>query len=162
MNAMPNALQRGIHRFLMLKPVSALLPNILHRADAFLLRLTRDRYTFTGLVGLPIAQLTMTGARTGTLRTITLVGVPDDDRLALFATNFGRRRNPGWYYNLKAHPECQVVWRGERGTFIARETDGAEYEKYWRLGVAYYEGYEKYKLRAGRRIPVLVLEPKQL
>lgn len=161
MNSKPNALQRLVHRLLMLKPVSALFPKTLHRADALLLRLTRDRYTFSGLVGLPIAQLTMTGARTGRPRTITLVGVPDDDRLALFATNFGQRQNPGWYYNLKAYPECQVLWHGERGTFIARETDGDEYEKYWRLGVSYYAGYEKYKLRAGRRIPVMVLERKK-
>jgi deazaflavin-dependent oxidoreductase (nitroreductase family) len=161
MNVKPNAIQRLIHRLLMLKAVSALFPKTLHRADSFLLRLTRGRHTFTGLVGLPIAQLTMTGARTGKPRTITLVGVPDDGRLALFATNFGQKQNPAWYYNLKAHPECQVLWHGERGTFVARETNGDEYERYWQLGVSWYAGYEEYKFRAGRKIPVMVLEPKK-
>jgi hypothetical protein len=28
------------------------------------------------------------------------------------------------------------------------------------LALSYYEGYEKYKERAGRKIPVMVLEPK--
>jgi deazaflavin-dependent oxidoreductase (nitroreductase family) len=161
MSVKPNALQKLIHRLLTLRPVSALFPKTLHRADSFMLRLTRGRHAFTGLVGLPIAQLTMIGARTAKPRTITLVGVPDGDRLVLLATNFGQKHNPAWYYNLKAHPECQVQWNGERGTFIARETHGAEYERYWQLGLSYYAGYESYKLRAGRKIPVIVLEPKK-
>lgn len=156
----PNALQKQIHRFLMSKPVSALIAKVLHPADAFMLRLTRGRRTFTELVGLPIVQLTMRGAKTGQLRTLTLVGLPDHDKFALIATNFGRMHNPGWYYNLKANPECQVKRHGKKEAFLARETSGAEYDKYWQLAVSYYEGYEKYKERAPRKIPVMVLEPK--
>jgi hypothetical protein len=44
--------------------------------------------------------------------------------------------------------------------YIARETEDNEYEKYWQLALSNYEGYEKYKERAGRKIPVMVLEPK--
>jgi deazaflavin-dependent oxidoreductase (nitroreductase family) len=134
----------------------------LYRADAFLLRLTAGRRTFTELAGLPIAQLTVTGARTGTTRTLTLVGVPDDGRLVLFATNFGQKQNPAWYYNLKAHPECHVQWKDRTGTYTAREASGAEYGRYWQMGVLYYGGYEAYKARAApRHIPVMVLEPKK-
>jgi hypothetical protein len=39
---------------------------------------------------------------------------------------------------------------------------GDEYEKYWRLALSYYAGYEKYRERAvHRHIPVMLLEPKK-
>lgn len=161
MTRRPNAFQKRIHRFLMSKSVSALIAKILHRADAFMLRVTKGRHTFTELAGLPIVQLTMRGAKTGKLRSLTLVGLPDHGRLALIATNFGRTHNPGWYYNLKAHSECQVRWNGKEEVFLARETSGEEYDKYWELAVSYYEGYEKYKERAPRKIPIMVLELKK-
>jgi deazaflavin-dependent oxidoreductase (nitroreductase family) len=158
----PNTFQKWIHQFLMMKTVSALISKVLHRADASLLYVTRGRYTFTGLAGLPIIQLTTIGARTRKARTLTLVGVPDHDRVILLATNFGQNSNPGWYYNLKAHPECQVQCNGTTKTFVARETSGDEYQRYWQLGVAYYAGYEKYKQRAAHRhIPIMVLEPEK-
>ena len=158
----PNAFQRLIHRFLILRPVSAFLSKALHRADSFLLRLTGGRHAFPELVGLPIAQVTMRGAKTGVLRTLPLVSVPDGERLALIATNFGQKHNPGWYYNLKTHPECKVSFYGTCGTFIAREAAAEEYRKYWQLALTYYMGYDVYQQRAvPRRIPVLVLEPKE-
>ena len=142
----------------MLRTVSAFLAIMLHRADAFLL--TWGRYAFPELVGLPIIHLTMRGAKTGKLRLLPLVGIPDGADFALIATNFGQKHNPGWYYNLKAHPECHVQKNGKLEAYIAREANGQEYEKYWQLALSYYAGYDKYRERAGRRIPIMVLEPK--
>lgn len=160
MNVRPNASQKLIHRFLMMKSVSTFLGNVLHRADAFLLHLTNDRHTFTGFVGLPIIQLTTIGAKTGKLRTSPLVGLMDGNKIALIASGFGHAHNPGWYFNLKAHPECVVRFNGMTKTFIARETDGDEREKYWQLALSYYAGYERYRARVRRKIPVMVLDPK--
>jgi deazaflavin-dependent oxidoreductase (nitroreductase family) len=85
----------------------------------------------------------------------------DGEKIAVIASNFGRAYNPGWYYNLKADPECEVSWNGRSGKYIAREAEGEEREKYWQLGLSYYAGYEKYKAHAApRRIPVMVVEPK--
>ncbi|MGZ9220762.1 MAG: nitroreductase family deazaflavin-dependent oxidoreductase [Anaerolineales bacterium] len=160
MNLGPSTSQKLLHRFLMMKSVSAILGNVLHCADAILLHLTNDRYTFTGFVGLPILQLTTIGAKTGKLRTSPLVGLRDGNKIALIASSFGRAHNPGWYFNLKAHPECVVRFNGRTETFIARETDGDEREKYWQLALSYYAGYEKYQARVRRKIPVMLLEPK--
>ncbi|NJC95069.1 MAG: nitroreductase family deazaflavin-dependent oxidoreductase [Anaerolineales bacterium] len=158
----PNAIQKFIHRFLMLRPVSAFLAKVLHHADAFMLRLTRDRHSVAELVGLPIVQLTTVGAKTGIRRVVPLVGVLDRETIALIASSFGRKHNPGWYYNLKAHPECSVYFNGRSGTYIARETEGDERDHYWQIALSYYAGYEKYETRAApRRIPVIVLEPKK-
>ena len=104
----PNTFQKLVHRLLMLRPVSAFLSLVLHPVDSFLLRLTRGRYTVTRIVGLPIIQLTTKGAKTGQLRTVPLVSVLDGKTIALIASNFGGKHAPGWYYNLKVNPECEV------------------------------------------------------
>lgn len=162
MTIRPNAFQRLIHRFLMLKPVSAFLAIALHHADTFWLRLTDNRHTVTEIVGLPILQLTTIGAKSGQPRQSVLVGLQDGEKIVLIASNFGRAHNPGWYYNLKVNPECEVLWNGRSGTYIAREAEGEERERYWQLALSYYAGYEKYKVCAvHRHIPVMVMEPKK-
>ena len=130
MNKTPNALQKFIHRFLMVKPVSAVLSKILHRADALILKHTNGRHTLTKIVGLPIIQLTTIGARTGKARTMPLVSLFDGDKIALIGSNFGQKHNPGWYYNLKAHPKCTVQVSGKPAEYIARQVEGEEREKY--------------------------------
>ncbi|MBN2118321.1 MAG: nitroreductase family deazaflavin-dependent oxidoreductase [Anaerolineales bacterium] len=158
----PNALQRLIHRFVMLRPVTALFAPWVHQLDKALLKLTKGEYTVSEILGWDIVQLTTIGAKTGQPRTMPLIGLVDGEKIALIASSFGRAHNPAWYYNLKAHPECAVQWHGKTGTFVAREAEGDEYQKYWQLGVSTYAGYEKYKERAAHRhIPVMVLEPKK-
>ena len=162
MNVTPNTYQKFIHRFLMLRPVSALLAIVLHTADTALLRFTNGQRTFTRIAGLPIIQLTTKGAKTGQMRTTPLVGMPDGGKLVLIASNFGNKYYPGWYHNLKAYPECDVRFKGKSKRYVARESTGDERARYFQLAVSYYEGYAKYEERAApRKIPVMVLEPKK-
>ena len=161
-NKKPNMVQRLLHRFLMLRPVTAFFAPRVHHLDKAVFRLTGGRYTAAGILGWDIIQLTTIGARTKQPRTMPLVGVIDDERIALIASNFGREHNPAWYYNLKAHAECDVSFKGKNRKYIAYEAEGEEYEHYWQMAVSYYAGYEKYKERAAHRyIPVMVLEPKK-
>ena len=157
----PNAFQRLLHRFLMIRSVTAFFAPRVHLLDAAFLRLTGGKYSLAEILGWHIVQITTLGAKTKQPRTMPLIGVVDNEKIALIASSFGRQHNPGWYYNLKTHPECEVLFKGQRGTYIARETEGEEYDRYWKMAVAFYEGYEKYKERAAHRhIPVMVLEPK--
>ncbi|MEW6086152.1 MAG: nitroreductase family deazaflavin-dependent oxidoreductase [Chloroflexota bacterium] len=161
MNVRPNAFQKAVHRLLMLKPISMVLSKILYRADNFLLLATNGKHTVTRIVGLPIIQLTTKGAKTGKPRTMPLLSIPDGEKIALIASYFGGRHNPGWYYNLKINPECEVRVSGETRTYRARESFGEERERYFQMGISYYEGYAKYRERAAHRnIPVMVLEPR--
>ncbi len=158
----PNTLQKFVHRFFMLRPVTALFAPWIHRVDNAISKATKGKYTVAEILGWNVIQLTTTGAKTGQPRTMPLIGLVDGEKFALIASSFGREHNPAWYYNLKAHPECVVQWKGRRETFLARETEGDEYAKYWQWGVSVYAGYEKYKERAAHRhIPVMVLEPKK-
>lgn len=160
MDRKPNTFQKLIHRFLMLQPVSKFLSVALYRLDILLSKLTKGKHTVTELVGLPVMQLTTTGAKSGQPRAMPLVSLFDGEKIALIASNFGGKNNPGWYYNLKANPKCTVEVNGRAAEYIARRAEGAEREKYWAMAVSYYKGYEKYKNRAAPRvIPVMILEP---
>lgn len=156
----PNILQRVIHRFFMMKPVTAFFATRTHLIDNFVLKLSDGKYTLSEILGWNIVQVMTTGARTGTRHTSILIAVINGDKIALIGSNFGRQHNPGWYYNLKKNPECEVFMNNLPGRYLARETEGEEREIYWQKAIALYVGYEKYRERAAhRRIPVLLLEP---
>lgn len=131
---------------------------VLHHLDGWLLRRSSGRLCVTSvLTGLPVFELTVVGARSGEVRMLPLIGVPDGDRLVLVASSFGQPRNPGWYYNLSANPWCSVVYRGRRYEMEAYEAEGDERERLWDLDVSAYPARNRYARRAGRRIPVMVL-----
>ena len=90
MHRKPNIIQKLIHRFLMLQPVSAFMARVLRRADTLLLRLSHGKLTFAQFSGLPIIELTTTGAKTGRQRSLPLAGLPDGDKYILIASNFGQ------------------------------------------------------------------------
>ena len=104
MTRRPNAFQKLLHRIVMLRPVSAFFAPWVHRLDRLVLKLTKDRHSAAEILGWPIIQLTTIGAKTNRSRTIPLVGVIENEKIALIASNFGREHDPGWFYNLKAHP----------------------------------------------------------
>lgn len=160
MNARPNAFQKLLHQFFMMRPVTAFFAPWIHQVDKAILKLTKGKYTVSEILGWNIIQLTTIGAKTNQPRTMPLVALFDGEKIALIASNLGREHNPGWYYNLRAHPECDVEYNSHSRQYIAYEAEGYERDKYWQLALSYYVGYEKYKERADRKIPVMVLEPK--
>jgi len=158
MTARPNTFQKMLHQIFMLRPVTGFFAPWAHHVDKIILKASKGKYAVSEILGWHIVQLTTIGAKTNQPRTMPLVGLFDGEKIALIASSLGRKNNPGWYYNLKKNPECEVQYHGHSRKFIARETEGEEREKYWQLALSYYAGYEKYKERAGRKIPVMILE----
>jgi deazaflavin-dependent oxidoreductase (nitroreductase family) len=159
MSEKPNAFQKFLHRFAMLKPVSLFLGSSLHYLDSATFKLTNGKHGFAELVGLPMVEVTTIGAKSRQPRSMPLAAYQDGEKFVLIGSNFGRKPNPGWYYNLKANPKCTILINGQTCEYIARETGGEEREKYWQLAVSYYAGYEKYRERTPhRQIPVMLLE----
>jgi deazaflavin-dependent oxidoreductase (nitroreductase family) len=154
--------RRALHRVLMSSFLSPLFARILHRADGFVLGLNGGRFTITSLIaGLPTILFTTIGAKSGLPRTLPIACIPDGEKYALIATNFGQSKFPSWYHNLTANAECGVHVGNRIRTFVARELHGDEYARYWKLAVEIYAGYAAYKERTARRIPVMLLEPKE-
>jgi deazaflavin-dependent oxidoreductase (nitroreductase family) len=105
-------------------------------------------------------MLTTVGAKTGQRRTLPVLGLPDGERIVLIASNYGQRRNPSWYYNLRKNPRASVSVEGVTYEVEARELTGEERERYFQQGVEMYPGFAVYRRRAaGRRIPVIKLDP---
>lgn len=156
----PNIAQRGIRLIMATRLVTWVLARTFHHVDAAFFRASGGRTTAGAILsGLPLITLTTTGAKSGQPRTVTLVGVPDGERLILIASNWGQEKHPAWYHNLKAHPEATVTGGGGIQRYSARELAGAERDSAWARAVALYPGYQGYAHRTnGRTIPVVALE----
>jgi deazaflavin-dependent oxidoreductase (nitroreductase family) len=156
----PNLLQRAVRGIASTALGARLLVPFAHRADRAALHLSGGRTTAVGLLaGLPLVWLTTTGAKSGQKRRVPLVGIPDGDTIVLVASNFGQGHHPGWYHNLRAHPQASVSIGSSDATYVAHEAAGAEYDRLWQKAVALYGGYAAYKTRTGgRQIPIMVLQ----
>jgi deazaflavin-dependent oxidoreductase (nitroreductase family) len=155
----PNPLQRAVRGIASTALGARLLVPFAHRADRAALRLSGGRTTAVGLLaGLPLVWLTTTGAKSGQKRRVPLVGIPDGDSIVLVASNFGQGHHPGWYHNLRAHPQALLAIGSSEAAYVAHEAAGAEYDRLWQKAVALYGGYAAYKTRTGdRHIPIMVL-----
>lgn len=159
--AHPSVVQRLVQKIVALRPISWLLGHVLHRLDKPVLKLTGNRRSLTALLaGVPVVVLKSYGARSGLPRYTPLVGIPDGEGFILVASSFGRKRNPGWYYNLRAHPEVELAVNGQASPYCAREASGEARSRAWRLALDTYAGFAAYARRTGgREIPVFILTP---
>src|ERR1700751_2535092 len=57
--------------------------------------------------GLPILLLHHTGAKAGPQGANPLAYLADDGRYVVIPSKGGAPTNPGWYHNLKAHPQVK-------------------------------------------------------
>jgi deazaflavin-dependent oxidoreductase (nitroreductase family) len=131
-------------------------------AHTFLYRRTGGRlgHRIPGLRG-RMLLLDHIGAKSGTHRTSPLQYVEDGENVAVIASKGGYSKHPAWYYNLKANPDTTVQIGAERRPVHARVViDAQERERLWAKAVAIYRPYEDYRARAGREIPLVVLEPR--
>jgi deazaflavin-dependent oxidoreductase (nitroreductase family) len=154
-----NAVQRLFRQAASTRATARFFAAALHHLDRPVMRLTGGRSSLTSvLTGLPIVELTTTGARSGLPRTLPVVGVPDGERLVLVASNYGSPRHPAWYHNLRAQPACTVRFRGEELAMRAHEAEGEERERLWAQMNRMWPHYDEYQEKTDRRIPVVVLE----
>lgn len=106
---------------------------------------------------LPVVVVTMLGHRSGKVRKAPVMRVEHEGHYAVVASKGGDPRNPGWYYNLKAHPDTVRIQDGPEVFDVAvREVEGEEREQWWERAVAAYPAYADYQRSTTRQIPVLV------
>ncbi len=159
--ASANAVQRGMQMVASSRPGSWLFQRTLYSVDKLLFRISGGRVTVPAVVaGLPIVMFTTTGAKSGQERTMPLLAVPIDDKLAIIGSNYGQQATPGWVYNLEANPAATIA-HGDRSVAVtARSTNDDENDRVWAQAIAIYPGYAKYRERASHRvIRTFILEP---
>ena len=126
-------------------------------ADKKLHELTNGRVSLVALAGLPSLRLTTIGRKSGLPRSTNLLFSPYGEEFVLTGSNWGRRSDPAWTFNLRDHPEATVALRGKEIPVVARQLEGDEYDAMWRLILDFWPGYAMERAAAGRELPVFLL-----
>jgi deazaflavin-dependent oxidoreductase (nitroreductase family) len=113
----------------------------------------------TKLRGVPVVVITSLGASSGKLRKTPVMRVEHEGVYAAVASKAGSPRHPAWYRNFLNHPLVELQDKGAKGDYTAREVSGEERATWWQRAVAIWPLYAEYQAKAGREIPVFVLEP---
>ena len=108
----------------------------------------------------PTLLLDHIGAKSGARRTSPLVYAVDDKNIVLVASKGGYPKHPAWFHNLQANPDTTIQIGSQRRQVHARVATAQERKRLWPLVVSVYSGYEGYRQRTEREIPLVVLEPR--
>lgn len=107
----------------------------------------------------PTLLLTVRGRKTGKLRTIPLIYIPDGKRFIIAAAYAGSDQNPTWWLNLQQSGEALVQIMSRKVRVRAVLATPSERHAFWPRLVAMYPYFTEYQERTERQIPVVILEP---
>ena len=109
--------------------------------------------------GLPCIIVTHIGNKTGAIRKIPLMRVAVENCYVLIGSKGGSIENPGWVYNLRAHPDVEIRDKTEVFQMRVREViDEKERNHLWIAGAKAYPPYNDYKEKTSRKIPLFIAE----
>ncbi len=106
----------------------------------------------------PTLLLTTTGRKSGEKFVMPLIYGKSGGDYVVIASKGGAPTHPGWYLNLEADPAVEVQVLADRFPARARLATGAERARLWAEMAAAFPPYDDYQKKAGREIPVVVLE----
>ena len=148
---------RAFSRAVSKKPLTLFFMHLATWVDRPLMRISGGRWRLSFVV--PVLLMRCVGAKTGQVREVPLLYVPNGDAPLVIASNGGRTWHPAWCHNLRKHPEVTCMLEGSSRRYRAEELSGAAREQAWRQAVAVYPGYARYATRAERAIPLFCLRP---
>jgi len=107
-----------------------------------------------------VLMITTPGRRTGIPRSTCVRYLETPEGLVVWGTGSGSRRDPDWFENLRQVTVAQVQVRERQFEATVRELRGDDRDAMWRDTIL-TEAPEviRYADKAGRTIPVAVLEP---
>ncbi|MSY85426.1 MAG: nitroreductase family deazaflavin-dependent oxidoreductase [Actinobacteria bacterium] len=113
----------------------------------------------------PTLLLHHVGRKSGTEFTTPLLYLRDGEGpgadLVVVASQGGLPKNPQWFHNLVAGPDCAVSLPGRRRVPVhARQASPEEKAALWPRLVDLYADFAKYAEWTDRDIPVVVLSPR--
>lgn len=109
--------------------------------------------------GVPVLLLTTIGRKSGEPRTAPLLFIEDGDDVIVVASQGGLPKDPLWYRNLRANPECEVQIKRQKTKRKARTASPEERARLWPMLVEHYHDFASYETWTDRTIPVVILEP---
>jgi deazaflavin-dependent oxidoreductase (nitroreductase family) len=111
----------------------------------------------------PTLLLTTIGRRTGERRERALPYYPDGDRYVVIGSNGGGPKDPDWVWNVRANSAAWVRVARRDIAVHAHVADGDEHQRLFDQITAGRDSLARYQERAstfGRRVPLVVLEPR--
>ena len=97
------------------------------------------------------------GAKSGQERVNPTAYVQDGDQLVIIASKGGAPDNPGWYYNLLAHPRVTVEVGTEKFQATAAVATEPERTRLYDKMIDMMPGFAEYRRKTSRVIPVIAL-----
>lgn len=111
-----------------------------------------------GYLGRPMVLMYTIGAKTGLPRVIPLQCYPiEPEGVLVLASNNGQAKAPGWYYNLKAHPDIEIRLGRQLRRVHAEELTPERRAEVWPMMLKQNSQIETYARKAGRVLPVMLL-----
>jgi deazaflavin-dependent oxidoreductase (nitroreductase family) len=132
--------------------VSAVAMRLATWIDRPLLKVSRGRLRLSFVI--PCLLLRVRGAKSGALREVPLLYVPDGEDVLLVGSGGGAARRPVWCANLEANPAVETLRKGRVEHRTAEKLTGDARLAAWALAVRTYPGYAAYQARVSRQIPV--------
>lgn len=99
------------------------------------------------------------GAKSGQERINPVACIRDGDRFVVIASKGGAPTHPDWYYNVKANPLVAVEVGTEIFEAQAAVAEEPERSRLYEKMVEVMPGFDDYRRKTNRVIPVIVLTP---
>jgi deazaflavin-dependent oxidoreductase (nitroreductase family) len=104
-----------------------------------------------------VVLLDTRGAKSGQLRQLATLCMPQGTDLILVGSNWGQQKHPAWVHNLRANPDAFIRYRGYVGPATAQEVDETQREDLWEKLVAFNPQYGLYQEGTSRILPLFRL-----
>lgn len=147
-----------LSRFLARLVGSKLIVRTLSRLNVLVYRWSSGRL-MNSVDGAPVCLLTMTGRKTGKIKTVPLMYTEFEDQVLLVASLGGSDSNPVWYYNLKSRPQIEIQIGALKRKMRVTEASPEQRDKLWPIAVTNFPSYAEYQRKTRRVIPILVCTP---
>jgi len=112
-------------------------------------RLGRNQYALV---------LETVGRKSGEVRALPLLYMPDGDAFIILASNYGQERPPAWWFNLQDRPDAHVLLSGSRIAVRGRLLEGDEREQIIPRARDYNKQWREYFASVERDLPIVRLE----
>ncbi len=121
---------------------------------------TLDGRLSSGSKDVHVLMVTTPGRRTGVPRSTCVRYLESDEGYVVWGTGSGSPRDPDWFRNLRKVEVADVQVRAAHLKVRPRELEGTERDAMWNdVVLAEAPEVDKFARRAGRTIPVAVLQP---
>jgi F420H(2)-dependent quinone reductase len=104
-------------------------------------------------------RLTTTGRKTGKHRRVHLIYIRDGPSYVISASNGGRKRRPGWFYNVRSNPQVTIHVQDSQMSAMAEVAGPDKRRELWARLLSIAPIYASYEKKIKKEIPMVILRP---